>query len=97
MSLLAVRDLTIRFKTDEGLITAVENVTFDIAEGEVLSLVGERGSGKSVTARAIMQLNGRNTVYDPASRITLGGDPDLEVLSLRRERDMRPSAAVRSR
>ena len=89
MSLLSVENLTIRFKTDEGLITAVENVTFDIAAGEVLGLVGESGSGKSVTAKAIMQLNGRNTVYDPASRIRLS-DPAVDVLSLKRERDMRP-------
>ncbi|MEM0987937.1 MAG: ABC transporter ATP-binding protein [Pseudomonadota bacterium] len=88
--LLSVRDLTIRFKTDEGLITAVENVSFDIAPGEVLGLVGESGSGKSVTAKSLMQLNGRNTAYDPASRITLQvpDKPPLEVLSLKRERDM---------
>ncbi|WP_299048157.1 ABC transporter ATP-binding protein [uncultured Tateyamaria sp.] len=90
MSLLTVQDLTIRFRTDEGLITAVENVSFDIQHGEVLGLVGESGSGKSVTAKALMQLNGRNTVYDPASKITLHGDPDIDVLSLRRERDMLP-------
>lgn len=90
MSLLSVQDLTIRFKTDEGLITAVENVSFDIEPGEVLGLVGESGSGKSVTAKALMQLNGRNTVYDPASRITLHTDPPVDVLSLKRERDMLP-------
>ncbi len=90
MSLISVQDLTIRFKTDEGLITAVENVSFEIAPGEVLGLVGESGSGKSVTAKALMQLNGRNTVYDPQSRIILNV-PDsapLDVLSLKRERDM---------
>ncbi len=90
MSLLTVQDLTIRFKTDEGLITAVEDVSFDIEPGEVLGLVGESGSGKSVTAKALMQLNGWNTVYDPASKIILHGDPDVDVLSLRRERDMLP-------
>lgn len=90
MSLLSVQDLTIRFQTDEGLITAVENVSFDIAPGEVLGLVGESGSGKSVTAKAIMQLNGRNTVYDPASAIRLNTAPPVDVLSLKRERDMRP-------
>ena len=89
MSLLSVKDLTIRFKTDEGLITAVENISFDIAPGEVLGLVGESGSGKSVTAKALMQLNGRNTVYDPASEIRLNIDPPVDILSLKRERDMR--------
>ena len=90
MSLISVRDLTIRFKTDEGLITAVEKVNFDIAPGEILGLVGESGSGKSVTAKALMRLNGSNTVYDPASRITLSvpGDEPIDVLGLKRERDM---------
>ena len=90
--LISVRDLTIRFKTDEGLITAVEKVNFDIAPGEILGLVGESGSGKSVTAKALMRLNGSNTVYDPESRITLnvaGAEP-LDVLGLQRERDMIP-------
>lgn len=88
MTLLSVDNLTIRFKTDEGLITAVENVSFDVQPGEVLGLVGESGSGKSVTAKALMQLNGRNTVYNPASKIILHGDPDIDILSLTRERDM---------
>ena len=90
MTVLSVNDLTIRFRTDEGLITAVENVSFDIGEGEVLGLVGESGSGKSVTAKALMQLNGTNTVYDPASKIMLHGDPSVDVLALKRERDMKP-------
>ncbi|MEM7209940.1 MAG: ABC transporter ATP-binding protein [Pseudomonadota bacterium] len=88
--LISVKDLNIRFKTDEGLITAVENVNFDIAPGEVLGLVGESGSGKSVTAKSLMQLNAGNTVYDTESRITLS-TPErgtIEVLELKREKDM---------
>ncbi|MWB79264.1 ATP-binding cassette domain-containing protein [Pseudooceanicola sp. 216_PA32_1] len=89
MSLISVRDLAIRFKTDEGLITAVEDVGFDIAPGEVLGLVGESGSGKSVTAKALMRLNGGNTVYGERSTITLTADgQSTEVLKLKRERDM---------
>jgi peptide/nickel transport system ATP-binding protein len=81
--LISVKDLTIRFKTDEGLVTAVENVSFDIASGEVLGLVGESGSGKSVTAKALMLLNPDNAVYDPQSSITLNIDDEaIDVLSL---------------
>ncbi len=81
--LISVKDLTLRFKTDEGLITAVESVSFDIAPGEVLGLVGESGSGKSVTAKSLMLLNPDNAVYDPNSSITLNiGEEQVDVLSL---------------
>ena len=88
-SLVEVSDLTVRFRTDEGLITAVESTSFRIAPGEVLGLVGESGSGKSVTAKSLMQLNAGNTRYDPASRISLHLDTGtVDVLGLRRARDL---------
>ncbi len=89
--LISVKDLTIRFRTDEGLITAVEDVSFDILPGQVMGLVGESGSGKSVTAKALMQLNAGNTRYDPASKILLDRPErePLDVLSLKRDRDLR--------
>ncbi|MFX0048160.1 MAG: oligopeptide/dipeptide ABC transporter ATP-binding protein [Candidatus Hermodarchaeota archaeon] len=54
--ILSVQDLTTKFYTEEGVVHAVEDVAFDIHEGEVLGLVGETGCGKSVTALSILQL-----------------------------------------
>ncbi len=54
--ILEVQDLTTRFYTEEGIVKAVEGVSFKIKEGEVLGLVGETGCGKSVTALSILQL-----------------------------------------
>ena len=88
-SLIEVEDLTVRFRTDEGLITAVDSTSFRIAPGEVLGLVGESGSGKSVTAKSLMQLNAGNTRYDPESRIRLHlPTGSVDVLGLRRARDL---------
>ncbi len=86
--LISVNDLTLRFRTDEGLITAVEDVSFDIAPGEILGLVGESGSGKSVTAKSLMLLNPDNAVYDPKSSITLNIDGEqTDVFSLTNPKD----------
>jgi oligopeptide/dipeptide ABC transporter ATP-binding protein len=54
--LLEVKDLTTYFFTEEGVVKAVDGVSFDIYENEVLGLVGETGCGKSVTALSILRL-----------------------------------------
>lgn len=54
--ILDVNDLTTYFYTEEGIVRAVEGISFKIYEGEVLGLVGETGCGKSVTALSILQL-----------------------------------------
>ena len=55
-SLLNINNLTVTFKTQEGLIKAVDSLSFNLNEGETLGIVGESGSGKSVTSLAIMGL-----------------------------------------
>jgi peptide/nickel transport system ATP-binding protein len=65
--LLDVRDLTIEFVTDRGVVHAVENISFHIDPGETLCVVGESGCGKSVTALSIMRL-----IREPPGRIASG-------------------------
>jgi oligopeptide transport system ATP-binding protein len=66
-ALLSVRDLTVEFGTEAGIVTAVDAVSFDLRAGEILALVGESGCGKSATALALLRL-----ISDPPGRITGG-------------------------
>lgn len=54
--LLQVRDLSTRFVGDEGIVTAVDDVSFQLSLGETLCLIGESGCGKTVTMRTLMRL-----------------------------------------
>lgn len=65
--LLSVRDLTIHYITDDGVVHAVNGISFDLAKGETLGLVGETGAGKTTTALGLMQL-----VPDPPGKIISG-------------------------
>lgn len=64
--LLSLRGLTVDFATRQGPVHALDDVSFDIGAGEILGLIGESGSGKSVTAHAVMGL------LDRAARIRAG-------------------------
>lgn len=86
--LLSVEGLTTEFVTEDGIVRAVDGVTFDVHAGETVSLVGESGCGKSVTALSIMRL-----IQTPPGRIVGGSvkfeGQDLLALSEKEMRSVR--------
>jgi peptide/nickel transport system ATP-binding protein len=89
--LLSVRDLSVTFPTDAGLVHAIDKVSFDIFPGETLALVGESGSGKSVTAMSILRLIESQRGRVGSGRVLFEGRdilslPEAEVRALRGNR-----------
>ena len=83
--LLSIQDLTVKFKTQEELITAVNHVSFDIPKGKTVGLVGESGSGKSVTSLATMGLIPMPPGMITSGKILFNGDDLLQ----KSEKEMR--------
>ncbi|MBI2200309.1 MAG: ABC transporter ATP-binding protein, partial [Armatimonadetes bacterium] len=86
--LLEARNLRTYFRTREGIARAVDGVSFTLARGETLGLVGESGCGKSVTALTLMQLVPEPAGYLAGGEIVLDGD-NLVLFTPRQKREMR--------
>ncbi|MEI7992784.1 MAG: ABC transporter ATP-binding protein [Actinomycetota bacterium] len=89
--LLRVSDLCVSFRTPDGVVRAVDSVSFDVHAGETVGIVGESGSGKSVTANALMRLNFGAQVSTTGSILLDGvdlGSLSEEEMRLRRGRDI---------
>jgi peptide/nickel transport system ATP-binding protein len=87
--LLEVDDLRIHFRTDDGLVRAVDGISFDLERGRTLGIVGESGSGKSVTSLGIMGLH-QGTKAEITGHIRLDGE-DLVTATPNRVRELRGS------
>ena len=89
--LAEIRDLSVRFVSREATVHAVNGVGFAVRPGEVLCILGESGSGKSVTLRALMRLLPRQARIDGDVRI---GGEDVLGMSARRLRELRGGLAA---
>jgi len=88
-AMLEVRDLRVHFPTDDGLVKAVDGLSFALERGKTLGIVGESGSGKSVTSLGILGLH-QHTRADISGHIWLDGE-DLISATPERVRQLRGS------
>jgi peptide/nickel transport system ATP-binding protein len=87
LALLEVRDLRTYFRTDDGIVKAVDGVSFEVEKGQTLGIVGESGSGKSVTCLTVMGLNAKRNTITSGEALFKG--EDLLKASPRRLREIR--------
>jgi peptide/nickel transport system ATP-binding protein len=87
MALLEVKDLKTYFRTDDGVVRAVDGVSFTVDKGQTLGIVGESGSGKSVTCLTIMGLNPKRNTMSSGHALWKGDD--LLAMSASRLREIR--------
>lgn len=73
-NILEVKKLKISFRTNNGTVKAIRDISFDLKRGETLAIVGESGSGKSVTSKAILGISAGNAIIDSGEILYDGKD-----------------------
>lgn len=90
MSLLSVRDLSVKFAMRDRTVTALDQISFDLASGERLGIVGESGAGKSITGFSLMNLLSRPGFIDTGTILFEGDDivsmPESKMRTIRGNR-----------
>ena len=89
--LLNVEDLQVEFRTEEGNVPAVQGLTYGLHKGEVLAVLGESGSGKTVHARAVLRILDTPPAFVTGGEVSLG---DIEIFALD-EHDMQDIRGAR--
>lgn len=80
--LVEIRDLVVRFRTDEGIVSAVNGISYDINVGETLGIVGESGCGKSVSSNALMRILPENGWIESGSILYYSKSGTFDVATL---------------
>ena len=88
VNLLEVRNLTAAFQTENGLVRAVDDVSFDVPRGKCVGIVGESGCGKSVTAMSLVRLLPQPEGKILRGRVMFDGE-DVLKMSHERLRELR--------
>ena len=92
--LLEVDDLYVEFHTEEGVAKAINGVSFDLRQGETLAILGESGSGKSVTAQAIMGILDMPPAKIPAGEVRYCGQDLLTMDPEKRRKTRGPEISM---
>ncbi|MEO6019474.1 MAG: ABC transporter ATP-binding protein [Knoellia sp.] len=92
--LLEVEDLFVEFHTPEGVAKAINGVSFDLRQGETLAILGESGSGKSVTAQAIMGILDMPPAVIPSGAIRYCGEDLLTMPAEQRRKSRGPEISM---